>query len=400
MRFRNGKQNRCLARKRATSRVTWSLKPTGPDALLNVKINHVASRNVVATNLPLVTAAQPVDRKVIGHEKLDQTDLAKAARTVEWMATDRAKAVLDQKLDVIGSNHNAVDQTVDQKVIVPEMLDRIVLVKAAPDQKPDAIELVRPPVVLTAVQKAIVRVKVDLDQRPGVTELARRLVDQIVALMVTAPAMPVLDRAETPDAIAWDRHPVALIVVPMPPASAAVNLNEPAIRVPVQVVTATHELPSTALRKVAAMQPRRRIVQTTDAMLDLGTMEIAAAVTSVRRCIVLILATWDVATARLSGEPRLVGSLDLRIGTSLGTVTTRGRRIATSFVTRITSVVTIAGRHLGITTSGWLPIDQIGATRITASVRRFVTTTIVVTTIADQILAITDHGTAIVAKPA
>lgn len=130
-------------------------------------------------------------------------------------------------------------------------------------------------------------------------------------------------------------------------------------------------------------------------------MEIAAALTSVRQCTVPIIATLlDMMTAKdlrtvISRDMAI--TRDLHIVTSRDMATTRVRRIATSCVTRITSVATIAGRHLDIMTSVPRPI---GVTRTTASVRRFIEMTIAATTIVDKILAITDHGTAIVAKPA
>ncbi len=126
-------------------------------------------------------------------------------------------------------------------------------------------------------------------------------------------------------------------------------------------------------------------------------MEIAAALNSVRRCTVLIIATWDAVMVPLLDVHSSIVSKDLHIVTSHGTAITKDLRIATSCVTRITSVATIAGRHLDIMTSVPRPI---GVTRTTASVRRFIEMTIAATTIVDQILAITDHGTAIVAKPA
>ncbi len=77
--------------------------------------------------------------------------------------------------------------------------------------------------------------------------------DQIVALMVTVlarailaavnpnePAMPVLDQVETPDVIAWDRHPVDQTVVAMR------DLDQ------VETAVVRHMVPSTVLPKVVA----------------------------------------------------------------------------------------------------------------------------------------------------
>lgn len=205
-----------------------------------------------------------------------------------------------------------------------------------------------------------------------VTVLARAI---RAAVNPNEPAMPDLDQVETPDVIAWDRHPVDQTVVAMR------DLDQ------VETAVVRHMVPSTVLRKVVAKSVRHHIVRNTDATLDLDMMEIAAALTSVRQCTVPIIATLlDMMTAK-----------DLHTAISHGAATTRVRRIATSSVTRITSVATIAGRHLDIMTSVPRPI---GVTRTTASVRRFIEMTIAATTIVDQILVIMDHGTAIVAKPA
>ncbi len=216
MQFRDGKQNRSLVTKLATLPASWSLKLIGPNALLNVKTSHVASRNVVATNLPLVKADLTVNQLLIdhaklvliGHAKLVLIDHAKLVpidhatrdpidhatrdpraaempdviasnhhavnQVVDQRATGHVKVGRDQRPDATEPNRHAVSQAVDPKVIVLAKLDQTVVqtatdhAKAVRDQKRDEIELVRPRVVLIAVQMAIVLVKAAHDQRLAV----------------------------------------------------------------------------------------------------------------------------------------------------------------------------------------------------------------------------------------
>ncbi len=176
MQFRDGKQNRSLVTKLATLPASWSLKPTGPSALLNVKSHHAASRNVVATNLPLVKPDLTVNQLLIDHAKLVLIDHVKLVPIghVRLVLIGHAKVGRDQRPDATEPNRHAVSQAVDPKVIVLAKLDQTVVqtatdhAKAVRDQKRDEIELVRPRVVLIAVQMAIVLVKAAHDQRLAV----------------------------------------------------------------------------------------------------------------------------------------------------------------------------------------------------------------------------------------